>query len=104
MKHNYPKARKPRNTEYSKTYKLLERYGEKKLYKLWRDLGGMYKTADYLTWDMEIWITPAIVRYLSHKFNWKRKISDISLPIVKSVLVTKNVPPSYFKHLIFVED
>ncbi|MDZ7762865.1 MAG: hypothetical protein U5K00_00345 [Melioribacteraceae bacterium] len=45
-KHNYPKTRKPRKTDYSITFKLIEEFGEAELYKIWCDCNGMYGAAE----------------------------------------------------------
>ena len=96
-KHNYPKHRKPRDTSYSMTYKLVRHYGEKKLYDVWSKM-GMYKSAEWLSKDYGYWVTPNVVRYLSYKFNWVREVSDASLPFVKGVLLG-NTPEGYYKHV-----
>lgn len=101
MKHNYPKHRKPRNTDYSITSKLIKEFGEKRLYEIWCDCNGMYGASDYLSELTDVWITPWIVRYLSEKFNWKRKMTDKDNAVYKAVVINKSVPAEYYKHLEF---
>ncbi len=98
-KHNYPSTRKPRDTSYSMTHKLIEYYGEHRLYEIWCENNGMYKAAEWLSKDFGYWVTPDVVRYLSYKFNWKRVITDLSLPVAQGI-IQGTVDASYYKHIV----
>jgi len=69
----------------SMTERLLHTFGEKYLYKIWAEL-GMYKGSEQLTAEVGIWVTYNVLKYLSYKFNWKRRITNKNLPIYKAVL------------------
>ena len=99
MKHNYPKNRKPNPN--STTQILLKKYSERELYKMWVKYNGMYKMSQYLTNEMGFWVTPYVIRYISNKFCWTRKITDKNLPIYKGVL-SGQVKAEYYKHIQFV--
>ncbi|MCZ7603130.1 MAG: hypothetical protein M5R37_09690 [Melioribacteraceae bacterium] len=103
-KHHYPKTRKPRKTNYSITYKLIQEFGEAELYKIWCDCNGMYGAAEFLSAKTGIWITPWIVRHLSNKFNWKRPLQNKKHPLYKAVMINKTKDKDFYKHLEFVED
>ena len=92
-------SKKPRNTDFSITQKLINKFGVEKLYKTWRQY-GMYKGAEVLTEEGEQYVSPYVMRYLSNKFNWIREISDPSLPLVKGILNGK-VAADYYKHVRF---
>ena len=81
-------------------YDLLEQFGEEKLYQIWRDHNGMYGAAAHLSKITGQCISPYVIRSLSHKFDWKREVTDPSLPFVQGVMRGK-VPASYYKHLTF---
>jgi len=100
MGRNYPKNRKPRNTDYSMTQKLIKMFGEKELYRIWVMCNGMYKAADYLSDLTDWWVTPYVVRYLSNKFGWVRIVRDKELPVYKGYLAGK-ILEGYYKHIIF---
>ena len=89
--------RKPRDTSYSMTQRLIVMFGIENLKKEWQK-GGMYQAADHFSFIMGENVTPYVMRYLSHKFDWKRVV-DNSLPIVQGVK-KGTVPASYYKHLI----
>jgi len=99
-KHNYPKNRKPRDTSYSMTHKLIKHYGKKKLYEVWAAM-GMYKAALVFSKELGEYVTPNVVRYLSYKFNWVRQVEDLSLPFVRGVLLG-NTDAGYYKHIKIV--
>jgi hypothetical protein len=99
-KHNYPNKRKPRDTSYSMTHRLIERYGEDQLRHIWSKL-GMYQAAELFSKELGQWVTPNVVRYLSYKFNWVRQVEDLSLPFVKGVLLG-NTDAGYYKHVKIV--
>jgi len=102
-KNNYPKTRKPRKTDYSITYKLIEEFGEAELYKIWCDCNGMYGAADHLSRLTDKWISPWIVRYLSNKFSWKRQLQNKKHPLYKAVMINKTRTAEFYKHLEFEE-
>lgn len=99
---NYPKNRKSRDTSYSMTQKLLTQLGEEKIKKTWQK-NGMFKTAEILTDELQTFISPYVIRYMTNKFNWTRVITDINLPIFIGVL-NGSVPREYYKHIIFKEE
>jgi len=94
------KNKKPRNTDFSLTQRLLKKYGKKKLYEIWCEHNGMYGAAKFLTKDFKELVTAPTVRYLSDKFGWVREVSDLNLPFVKGVLNGK-IPAEYYKHIKF---
>lgn len=99
-KHNYPTTRKPRTTNYSITTKLIQHYGEDRLYEIWVEYNGMYKSAEFITCDWGSYVSPYIIRYLSNKFGWKRTVTDKSLPIYLGVLYGNTAKDKY-KHIEF---
>ena len=88
---------KKRDTSYSMTYKLIDKFGEEKLRSVWA-MHGMYKAAEILSEEHGQYISPSVIRYLSYKFNWVREVSDHNLPFVKGVLAG-TMDPSYYKHV-----
>jgi len=98
--HNYPKNRKPRNTSYSMTHRVLTEIGKDKLYEIWKD-NGHRKTSDIATKLMGVWVTEMVIQYIAQrKFKWVRVVTDKTLPIYKGVLSGK-VPASYYKSIRF---
>jgi len=81
-------------------YELLEQFGEETIYKIWCDNSGMYGAAAHLSEMTGEYVSPYVIRAMSHKFDWKREVTDPSLPFVKGVMRGK-VPASYYKHLRF---
>jgi hypothetical protein len=67
-KHNYPKTRKNRNVGYSKSYKLLQAVGEKKLRELF-SIVGMYLASKELTKLLGYEISPFVVRHCRMKYK-----------------------------------
>jgi len=61
----------------------------------------MYKMSDYLSDEMDFYVSPYVIRYLSHKYEWVRNITDINLPIFRGIL-NKKVAPDYYKHIKFI--
>ena len=99
-KHNYPKTRKPRNTSYSMTHKVLTEVGKDKLYEIWKD-NGHRKTSDIVTNMLGVWVTDMVIQYIAQrKFHWVRVVTDKNLPIYKGV-ISGNMPASYYKSIIF---
>ena len=83
----------------SMTQRLLHNYGEQYLYEVWKK-HGMYKGADKLSDELGLWVTGNVMRYLSHKFNWKRSITNKNLPIYKAIL-RGSQPRELYSHIIF---
>ena len=90
-------TRKPRDTSYSTTQRLIAKFGEDKLRREWQK-GGMYYAAAHFSKAMGENISPFVMRYLSHKFDWKRVV-DESLPIVQGIM-KGTMPASYYRHII----
>ena len=63
---------------------MLNKYGEPYLRKLWQDMGGATKAAEFISEDMGVWCTSGRFEYLSKLYNWKRKI-DPNHPIALGV-------------------
>ncbi len=59
-KHNYPKTRKPRDTSYAQSSKLIEQHGLSHIRSIWQEK-GMYKTGS------ELGASPYVIRYLAQK-------------------------------------
>lgn len=78
---------------------LLKQFGEEYLYQVWAEL-GMYKSAKRLSREIGFWVTEYTMRYLSLKFNWKRIVTDKSLPIYKAVL-RGTQKAEFYQHIIF---
>ena len=91
---------KKRDTSYSMTNRLIKHYGEEKLRSVWA-ANGMYKSADILSNEIEDYVSPATMRYLSYKFNWVREVTDHSLPFVKGV-IAGSIPADYYRHVKIV--
>jgi hypothetical protein len=100
-KHNYPKTRKPRDTSYSTTYKILAAIGKDKLFAIWQ-INGHIKTAAILEDMLDgIFVSPMVIQYIAQrKFGWKRIVTDKNLSIYKAVLAG-TVDPSRYKTIIF---
>jgi hypothetical protein len=92
--------RKKRDTSYSMTQRLLKKLGEGRVVEYWTKY-GMYKSAQLLSKEMQEYVSPYVLRYMSNKYDWKRSVNKLS-PLFKGYLAG-NVDPSYFKHLIFEE-
>ena len=56
---------------------MLNKYGEPYLRKLWQDMGGGIRAAEYISKDMKVYCTSGRFEYLSKLFNWKRKIDPM---------------------------
>ena len=91
-------VRKKRNTDYSMTQRLLKTYGEGRVVEYWKR-HGMYKSAELLSKEMNEYVSPYVLRYMSNKYDWKREVNKLS-PIYKGV-IAGTVPAAYYKHLIF---
>jgi hypothetical protein len=65
-KHNYPKQRKKRNTEYSKSYKLLRTIGEDRFWEL-SGKCGQYKLSELLSKELSQDVSPYVINYIRKK-------------------------------------
>lgn len=65
-KHNYPKQRKKRNTEYSKSYKLLKTVGEDRFWELSCKY-GQYKLAELLSKELSQEVSPYVINFIRRK-------------------------------------
>ena len=83
------------------TQRILKKLGEGRVVELWQRY-GMYKSAELLSIEMQEYVSPYTMRHLSNIKNWKRKCNPKSA-IYKGVVITRRVPASYYKHLIFPE-
>jgi hypothetical protein len=93
--------RKMRNTDYSMTQRLLKKFGEGRVVGYWQH-HGMYKASELLSKEMQEFVSPYVLRYMSNKYNWKRNCNPKSA-IYKGVKAG-TVPAAYYKHLIFSEE
>ena len=84
------KKRKKRNTEYSKAWKVVDRYGLETVKKTWQEY-GMYETA------VQLQTSPWTIRYIAHKHNFKRDARHC--PHLVKAVQRGNVKPSYYKNL-----
>lgn len=90
--HNYPKNRKPRDTSYSESHRLIEEYGLETIKEIWTEC-GMYRTAGKLD------TSPYVIRYLAHKHEWQRP-AEKAPAILKGVRNGK-VSADHYKTLDF---
>ena len=90
--------RKKRNTDYSMTQRLLKKLGEGRVVGYWQN-HGMYKASELLSNEMQEYVSPYVLRYMSNKYDWKRNCNTKSA-IYKGVKAG-TVPAAYYKHLIF---
>ena len=93
--------RKKRCTDYSMTQRLLKKLGEGRIVEYWEKY-GMYKSAALLSIEMQEYISPYVLRYMSNKYDWKREVNKLSA-IYKGVKAG-TVPATYYKHLVFPEE
>ena len=89
--------RKKRNTDYSMTQRLLKKLGGR-VVEYWTKY-GMYKASELLSIEMQEYVSPYVLRYMSNKYDWKRNCNPKSA-IYKGVKAG-TVPAAYYKHLIF---
>jgi hypothetical protein len=92
------RIRKKRNTDYSMTQRLLKKLGEGRVVEYWQR-HGMYKASELLSKEMQEYVSPYVLRYMSNKYDWKREVNKLSA-IYKGV-IAGTVPAAYYKHLIF---
>ncbi len=90
--------RKKRDTSYSMTQRLLKKLGEGRVVEYWQR-HGMYKASKLLSIEMQEYVSPYVLRYMSNKYDWKRNCNPKSA-IYKGVKAG-TVPAAYYKHLIF---
>ncbi len=83
------------------TQRIIKKLGNE-VEKTWQKY-GMYKASEILSYKMNEYVSPYVLRYMSNKYDWKRKVNPKS-PIYKGVVITRRVPASYYKHLIFPEE
>jgi hypothetical protein len=95
------RIRKKRNTDYSMTQRLLKKLGEGRVVGYWQS-HGMYKASELLSKEMQEYVSPYVLRYMSDKYDWKRNCNPKSA-IYKGVKAG-TVPAAYYKHLIFSEE
>ena len=93
--------RKTRNTDYSMTQRLLKKLGEGRVVGYWQS-HGMYKASELLSKEMQEYVSPYVLRYMSNKYDWKRNCNPKSA-IYKGV-IAGTVPAAYYKQLIFSEE
>lgn len=67
-KHNYPKTRKPRNTDYAQSTKLIKAVGLDKI-KEALTRHGIYLAADELAVEFHAPVSAYVVRYIRNKYN-----------------------------------
>ena len=53
---------------------MLDRCGEPYLRKLWQDMGGATKAAEYMSNEMGCWVTEGRFDYMAKLFGWRRCI------------------------------
>lgn len=80
------------------TQKLLKKFGGGRVVEYWTKY-GMYKASELLSEEMQEYVSPYVLRYMSNKYNWKREVNKLS-SIYKGVKAG-TVPAAYYKHLIF---
>ena len=83
------------------THKLISKIGLEKIEAIWIK-NGMYKGAEELSKIMNEWVSFSTLRYLSQRFDWRRKCNPKSAIYVGVQRGT--VPASYYRHLIFPEE
>jgi predicted AlkP superfamily pyrophosphatase or phosphodiesterase len=67
-KRNYPKHRKTRDVSYSKSYKLLQAYGEEELKALFRK-HGMYTSSKIISEELAQEFSPYVIRHCRKRYN-----------------------------------
>jgi hypothetical protein len=83
------------------TQRLLKKLGEGRVVGYWQS-HGMYKASELLSKEMQEYVSPYVLRYMSDKYDWKRNCNPKSA-IYKGVKAG-TVPAAYYKHLIFSEE
>lgn len=90
--HKYPKTRKARDTSYSQSYKLIDRFGLDHIKEVWTE-HGMYRGSYILG------TSPYVLRYIAQKNKWKRPAT--AAPAILEGVKRGNMPASYYKGLDF---
>ena len=67
-KHNYPKTRKPRTTEYAKSTQLIKALGTDYLKEVFSRV-GMYLAAYEISEKLGMPVSPYVVRYTRNKIG-----------------------------------
>lgn len=71
MKHNYPKNRKPRNVEYSKSYKLFQSLGRETLTEILSRV-GMFLAAREIKALLGYEVSAPVVRHCRTRYKLKQ--------------------------------
>jgi len=88
-----------RNNTMTKT--LINKIGLEEVEKLWMQY-GCYKAAEELSKMLNEWVSFSTLRYLSQRFDWRRRCNPRSAIYVGVKRGT--LPSSFYKHLIFPEE
>ena len=91
-KHIYPKQRKKRDTQYSNTWKVINKYGLDHIRAMWQQK-GINRTGT------ELGVSPWVIRYISTREGWKRSAEHV--PAIKKAVISGKIKPEYFKSLDF---
>jgi len=83
------------------TQKLINKIGLEEIQTIWIEF-GMYKGAEELSKLMDEWVSFSTLRYLSQRFDWRRKCNPKSAIYVGVKRGT--IPASFYRHLIFPEE
>ena len=67
--------RKKRDTSYTMTQRLLKKLGEGRVVEYWTKY-GMYKASELLSIEMQEYVSPYVLRYMSNKYDWKRNCNQ----------------------------
>ena len=89
--------RKKRDTSYSMTQRLIKTLSIEEVEKAWKQRG--MNAWEELSKRMNEYVSPYVLRYMSNKYDWIRKVNPKS-PIYKGVMAG-TIKASYYKHLIF---
>ena len=101
-KRNYPKNRKPRNTDYSTVTKLIKVLGIEKVKEISLN-HGTYNGAKLLSELSGIFTCDSTILYMRRKFGWVREVTSPNDVNAKSVINGK-VPVDHFKTIKFSEE
>lgn len=91
-KRKYPKNRKSRDSSYSMTWKLIDKYGLDYIKSVWTQ-HGMYKTS------YKLGVSPYVIRYIAHREKWTRPAELV--PVILKGVLAGNVSPQFYKSLDF---
>lgn len=101
-KRNYPKNRKPRNTDYSTVTKLIKALGIEKVKEVSLN-SGTYSGARLLSMLSGIYVCNSTILYMRRRFGWKRIVTSMDDCNAKSV-INGSVPVDHFKTIKFSEE